>query len=406
MHAIADTDQLVADGIISPAQAGEIERRARREMVSLAVNSILCLGILAATGGLIVWLGDPLSVALWGAIALACGLAILFRGGPLFAMFGHALALIGAGSLIGGACVELVQNHPEIAAQGMVSGGALLTLLTAALLLRRPDKGRFVLGAVFLMGVGAHLWGCPLWLEWHGITGPFRAAFYFYAFVLIAWAGWLVDVRLVTALAIVPFAQMLDTSTEYFHATYVFTSNEPTLSILQMCLLIAAMLVLASRSQPRTARHAQTLVMLAFVVANLCALVGSLFGDVVGEVAFGPKYGDFEAMGASQGDAYYAARDAFEAATLTISANVYSVLWALALIAMLIWAAMDNRRGLFNASLTFGAIHFYTQFFEEFGDEPLAWVIGGFLAIPLAWGIWRMDGWLVQRADKNGDLVG
>ena len=33
MHAVADTERLVTDGIITPAQAGEIEARAREEMV-------------------------------------------------------------------------------------------------------------------------------------------------------------------------------------------------------------------------------------------------------------------------------------------------------------------------------------------------------------------------------------
>ena len=52
---------------------------------------------------------------------------------------------------------------------------------------------------------------------------------------------------------------------------------------------------------------------------------------------------------------------------------------------------------MFNTALTFAGIHAYTQLFETFGDEPLAYVIGGLAAIPLAWGLWRLDGWLSQR---------
>ncbi|MDV7144926.1 hypothetical protein R3X27_19775 [Tropicimonas sp. TH_r6] len=406
MRAIADTDRLVADGIIDAHQAQEIERRARREMVALGVNCILCLGILAATGGLIFWLADPLAVAIWGLLSLAGGAAILWRGGDLFAMFGHAMALIGAGMLVGGACVELVQNHAAIAAVFMLLGGATLLLASGVLLLRPLARGRFVLGAIFLMGLAVHLSGTALWLEEHEIAGASRVVFYFYAAVAIAGAGWLVDVRLVTALAIVPFAQMLDTGTGYFHAAYVFFSPEPTLSILQMCLLIAMMLTVARQSDARTARHAMVLVMLAFVVANLCALVGALWGDVVGETVLGPHWQDFDGEGGYNATAYEAAREAFRDRAVTISADLYAILWAIALAATLVWAALGSRRGLFNAALTFAAIHFYTQLFESFGDEPLAWVIGGLAAVPLAWGMWRLDAWIARRAGEMKDNVG
>ncbi|MFT7059052.1 MAG: hypothetical protein ACJASV_001559, partial [Pseudorhodobacter sp.] len=33
----------------------------------------------------------------------------------------------------------------------------------------------------------------------------------------------------------------------------------------------------------------------------------------------------------------------------------------------------------------------YTQAFEIFGDDPLAYVIGGLVAVPLAWGLWRLN---------------
>ena len=47
--------------------------------------------------------------------------------------------------------------------------------------------------------------------------------------------------------------------------------------------------------------------------------------------------------------------------------------------------------------MTFGGIHAYTQMFESFGDEPLAWALGGLAAIPLAWGLWRLNQHLAER---------
>jgi hypothetical protein len=99
---------------------------------------------------------------------------------------------------------------------------------------------------------------------------------------------------------------------------------------------------------------------------------------------------------------YRAAIDAWEAQFVEISEHVFTVVWAVLLAAGAFWAGITNRRGLFNAAMTFGAIHAYTQLFETFSDEPLAWAIGGLGAIPLAWGMWRLNAFLAGRDDGNG----
>ena len=395
MHAVADTERLVADGIITPSQAGEIELRAREAMIGLAVNAVLVFGILAATGGLIFWLASPLAVAIGGTLMLLCGLSVLLRGGAMLRMFGNAATLIGAGMLLGGGAVELLDKHPEMAGGLMVVAGAAIAVLSALALRRAREPARFSTAAILVMGLALHLGGLAYLVGRNEVSGFPISAYYLYTAVVLAWGGWRIDLRLVTALAIVPFAQMLDTSTFYFHAAYVFYSPEPTLSILQMGLLIAGCLWLAGRSDDRLARHARVLMVLAFVVANLCALVGSLWGDIVGEHIWGPgryRYGEMSY------EAFTELREGFRASALVISQHVFTALWALALIAMLVWAGLRNQRGLFNAALTFAAIHAYTQLFESFWDEPLAYVVAGLTAIPLAWGAWRLNLWLRSRA--------
>ena len=93
-----------------------------------------------------------------------------------------------------------------------------------------------------------------------------------------------------------------------------------------------------------------------------------------------------------------AARQAFEANLIHISEHVFTVVWALLLAGAAYWAAVANRRGLFNAAITFGAIHGYTQVFETLSDEPLAWALAGLSAVPLAWGMWRLNAVLSARA--------
>lgn len=402
---VTDTDALRRDGVISNAAAQEIESRGREVMVSLAINALLGFGILAATLGLVLWLSDPVIVAVVGGVSLAGGLFSLARGRVLYRMFGNSAALIGAGMLLGGSSFELISKHPDIAGLVMIPAGALVTAIAGRALWRGGLTARAVQGAILLMGVAQHLTGIGWMLAESDVTGLPRALFFLYAAAALGVAGWLTDARVITALAIVPFAQALETGTAYFHAAYVFFSPEPSLTILQMALLMAVLVLRVNPGRERLARHGRVLTVMAFVVANLCALVGSLWGDVVGETLWGP--GGIEASAAYDNyEDWNAAHEAFLDNALQIAPSVYSVLWAIALVAMLAWAAHRSHRGLFNTAMTFAAIHAYTQLFESFGDEPLAYVIGGLAAIPLAWGMWRANAWFVSGRDAAPKIAG
>lgn len=393
MYAVADTNGLVAKGVLSRAQADHIEAASRQNMVALAIHSILVLGILAATGGLIFWLGTPISVAVAGALFLVAGYLFLARGSKQFAMFGNSAALIGAGLLLGGATLEMIDKFEDVAGSVLTFGGGVLALGLVWLRARHARLAPFVFGAVLAMAVAVHLTGVVAWLSFAEVTGwPIALAQGYGALVLVA-LGTHLDVRLITALAIVPLAQMLDTGTFYQHAMYAFYSPESTLTILQMAGLIAAALFVAARVPARHGRHARIIGLMAFIPANLSALVGSLWGDVVGQsLVVGHR-----ASAGQSWEEWRAAQEAFEANALTISADLFSVIWAVALVALVIWTAMTNRRGLFNASMTFAGIHAYTQVFETFGDEPMAYALGGLAAIPVAWGVWRANQVLMAR---------
>ncbi|MBO9453327.1 hypothetical protein J7426_23915 [Tropicibacter sp. R16_0] len=388
MHVVADTTALVEDGVLTSEQALEIETRSRDVMIKLAVNAILCFGIIAATAGFIFWLANAVAVAITGVLMLILGLFILAKGAEAFRMFGNSAILIGAGMLMGGASIELVDKYEQIAGWIMAPAGAFVTILGVWRWRSGALSAAFVLGAVILMGLAVHLVGIELLVMQHQVGSPLRNLILLYYAIAVGTIGWMIDVRLVTALAIVPFAQVLETGTAYFHAAYVFYSPEPTLTIVQMVALITACIWGARTLADRDARHLRILAVLGFIVANLCALVGSLWGDVVGETIWGPgRYSD----GYSDWESYRAARDAFRDQALTIPDGAYAVLWAVVLAGVIVWAARHSQRGLFNAGLTFAAIHGYTQMFESFSDQPLAYLLGGLAAIPLAWGVWRLN---------------
>ncbi len=397
MTHVVNTERLLREGVLNQAQADEIARRSRETMVALAVNSVLCIGIVAATLGLVFWLADAAAVAAAGALFLAIGGGVLERGSTTYGMLGNAAMLVGAGMLIAGGGIELVTGYPGIAEAVMVVGGALIAGFSLGVFLRGKAVYRFASGSVLLMGGALHLTGVALAMMDTG--GLMQALVSGYAAALLVAAGVLLNVRLVTALAIVPFAQMLDTGTSYFHAAYVFYSPESTLTILQMAALIGACVLVGRRVSDRYGRHAGILAILATVVGNLAFLVGSLWGDSVGMTlaSGGPVWEN--GMDYSE---WNALREAWEARFFHISEHVFTVVWAILLAAGAYWAAHANRRGLFNAAMTFGAIHAYTQVFESMGDEPLAWALGGLAAIPLAWGLWRWNQRMSARLPTAG----
>ena len=62
-----------------------------------------------------------------------------------------------------------------------------------------------------------------------------------------------------------------------------------------------------------------------------------------------------------------------------------------------------------NLVATFGAIHFYTQWFERLGANPLSILIAGVLALVFALGLWRFNRTLFdsgRHGVRNGPFPG
>ena len=146
MPHVVDTQRLIAENILTEAQGAEIVRRSRETMISLVVNVVLCIGIVAATLGLVFWLADALAVAVSGAVFVAAGAAVLARGGELYRMLGNAAALVGAGMLVAGGGIELVDRFRDIAGWLMLGLGAALAA-GAYGVFARTDALKFAAGA-------------------------------------------------------------------------------------------------------------------------------------------------------------------------------------------------------------------------------------------------------------------
>ena len=67
------------------------------------------------------------------------------------------------------------------------------------------------------------------------------------------------------------------------------------------------------------------------------------------------------------------------------------IAWAVALVVAGAWGARNGRRFLVNAVATFGAIHFYTQWFERLGADPLSVIGAGLVTIAIGFAIWKYN---------------
>ena len=61
--------------------------------------------------------------------------------------------------------------------------------------------------------------------------------------------------------------------------------------------------------------------------------------------------------------------------------NVFTIVWAVLLLGVGVWGVYANRRWVVNAAAVFGALHFYTQWFEYLGPNPLAVLGAGILLV-------------------------
>lgn len=176
------------------------------------------------------------------------------------------------------------------------------------------------------------------------------------------------------SLAVVALAATLGARTGYSHATYSLAIFEPTLTIV----LFSALALVAYRgSLGLKADYERLAIMVArtsILLVNFGFWVGSLWGDPLFLLR---GFKDHNPVAMMQ--------------NVVIPSYVFSVLWAAALIGAAIWAVTVNRRWLVNIAAAFGAIHFYTQWFERLGATPLSVLLGGVLMLLVAYALWMFN---------------
>ncbi len=302
MKVVLDLTKLVAEGKLTPAQAGELKAMAGRDASLLAISVLMTFGACAVAAGVIALLPSLLTEVALGVAFTAVGLGVSFTAGPQWSLLGTANAIIGALMLSGGALAV---------AEGNWCG--------------------FAISAVILMALAIVI----------------RSA-------------------LLSALTVLAIAALLGSSTGYETATYFLEVKEPTVTIVLFSVLALAAYLISRQVSSDYERVALSFARVSLFMVNFGFWIGSLWGDDCGKSWLGRPI-------------------------VQIPDMVFIVGWALALLGVGIWAARANRRFVFNTVATFGAIHFYTQWFERLGGNPIAITVGGVLIVAVAVALWRYN---------------
>jgi hypothetical protein len=215
-----------------------------------------------------------------------------------------------------------------------------------------------------------------------GVIGLFEGAF----------AGTCFTVALLFALAVLTgssflmallplaVAAALGSSTGYAHATYMLIVREPAITIVVFSLLAAAGYLVSLQVTPAYERLALVFARVSLMLVNFGFWVGSLWGDYPGQSwLHGGTYSGSESS------------QTWRAAAWHVPDSVFIIGWAGLLVASGFWGAYANRRWVVNTAATFGAIHFYTQWFERLGAQPWAIIVAGLTVVAVAAALWRYN---------------
>jgi hypothetical protein len=289
-----------------------------------------------------------------------------------------ALAAEGTGSLafniivgfgviaVAGAAVALVAEPPSAIAIGTVVAAAGLAIVMGNLHHWQVLGSICVLTGALIFAGGVIWWGDGSTLSFFLVAAVFAAA------GIVARSGLLI------AGAVLALSSCIGARTGYVHAMYFLGIQEPTLTIVLFALLALATYYASLRLPAAYEGLALMAARTSLFLVNFGFWIGSLWGDRLVWLRGG--------LDASIVRDLVNAR----APAVVIPSEVFAVVWAAALIGTGLWAVRANRRWTVLIVTVFGAIHFYTQWFERLGATPLSILIAGLVTLAAATLVWRL----------------
>lgn len=254
--------------------------------------------------------------------------------------------LIGFGVIaVSGASLALVPSASTAILLGLLVAGLGMGLISAG-----QTQWRVLANICVL--VGALLFGGGIVATGHGSVGSFLIVA-----ATFTGAGILARSGLLVACAVIALSVSVGAGTWYRHASYFLAIQQPTVTVA----LFASLAIVAYHISKRIPNEYEGLALTAartsVILVNFGFWVGSLWGDRT------------------------------QASNLLASSLTFSALWAIALAIAGAWAWSQNRRWVVNVVAVFGALHFYTQWFERLGASAGSVLMAGMLALAFAIGL-------------------
>src|SRR4051812_35648616 len=270
------------------------------------------------------------------ALNILLGFGVIATAGGALALMGsaHTSIVIGAGLIFAGMTVG--QRAPKV--WGVFSSMLLLVGALMAgggiMIVTEAKPVGFVAVTALLLGVG-----------------------------VMARSGLLIS------LGTLSLSPTIGVATFYGHATYSLVIQQPAMTVILFSLIAWVAYRLSLGLELELQRLAIISARTSLFLVNFGFWVGSLWGDMLGK-----GYRDWSGHGSA-----------------TLPDWVFGLAWAAALFMTGTWAARENRRWVVNLVAVFGAIHFYTQYFERLGGSPGTILLAGLGAIGIALALFRYN---------------
>jgi iron complex transport system permease protein len=179
---------------------------------------------------------------------------------------------------------------------------------------------------------------------------------------------------LLAAAAVLALGACLGARSGYWHATYMLAIYEPLVTIVLFGLLALGTYYLSKSLTADYERVALIAARTSVFMVNFGFWIGSLWGDdlvMIRALLWGHRHTYTNAP--------------------AISPLAFVIAWSCVLLGIGIWGVRENRRWVVNVAAVFGAIDFYTQWFERLGANPLSVLLGGLLMLGFALGLWAFN---------------
>jgi hypothetical protein len=281
-----------------------------------------------------------------------------------------ALAAEGTGSLamnmlIGFGVVAVALGALGLVPEPMVAVvlGALLGSVGLGFVLK-GEKAWSVLAQIVLLAGALLLAGGVMFLTKGSVPALFAVTAIFVGAGVVARSG------LLMALAVLALSATIGARTGYMHATYFLAISQPAVTVVLFSGLAIAAYQASKWLKADLSRLTIVAARTALLLVNFGFWIGSLWGDRL---------------------TWFVEPSTTSRWAPVIPGWTFSIAWLVAIVGAGIWAARANRPWVLNLAAVFGAIHFYTQWFEKLGATPLSVLVAGVTTLALAVGIWKYN---------------